>query len=133
MAIHPFVNAFGYGPSILQGISCVPVLGILPSWITQKASVYEMHALYPSEILPAVYVKTEFMVADVVRNVLTAALVIAGFASGILGAHRLVATVVCTGIGIACAGMAILNVGRIHHNLGLMQDLRPTNPHLFIR
>jgi hypothetical protein len=105
--------------TLMKVFSCIPILGMIPSMI-QEVSLANKAGLLANraQLLEVIKVKNQYKVANIIRNVLDIALIVAGIALGIisrvLGVFLIILTVV-----------NVLNIAdRIAYNKTVINELQ---------
>ncbi len=110
------IFSFEEDSDLLKRISAIPIIGIPVSMI-QQASIKSKIAKSQekSEWIEATYVINDYKKSAITRNLLSAALVIAGIAKGVLKTNFMIGAVIFI-------GAAALNAYQIHQNEKLRSD-----------
>lgn len=107
--------------TIMKVLSCIPLLGIIPATIQDRSLALKITLEEnASRLVELIKVKNQYKVANIVRNVITIALMVAGIALGLLS----------VGLGTVCASLLALAVGfyvyNIHENNKVINILQTT-------
>lgn len=109
--------------AVMKAISCIPLLGLIPSYIQESSLERKItNTLGAPRAIELINVKNQYKAANVIRNLLSAALTIAGIAFGILSG-----TLVSGAVSIVIfTGLAGLYIYEIKHNNKIITDLQST-------
>lgn len=109
--------------TLLKAISCIPLIGIATSLFQEISLAHKITQVADApRLIELINVKNQYKVANVVRNLFTAALIVAGIALGIIGGTFAFGAV----LTLAHVGMAGLNIYRIHKNSQVVSELQTT-------
>jgi hypothetical protein len=105
----------------MKAVSCVPILGIIPSMIQETSLVTKIaeERRAPKKI-ELIQIKNHYKIANATRGVLAAALLVIGIASGILNLGFLVASLSVIGL----LGFSVWDISQAIHNAKIVDGLR---------
>lgn len=119
--INPLFIVLEEDSAVMKEISCIPFLGILPSFIQEVSLARQIrNTTNVSRLIALINVKNEYKTANIARNLLTAALIITGIAFGILS-HGIIFGTVTT---LLLASIARLEYEKINRNKAMISELQ---------
>lgn len=110
---------------LMKVISYIPLIGIIPAFIQEVSlanKIFNTSATEVPRVIELINIKNQYKIASAVRNLLTAALIVAGTAFGILGG-ALVSSAVPT---VTLIGLAGLHIYKMSQNNKLITELQST-------
>lgn len=122
-SIHISTLAIKEDSILLKAISCIPVVGVVFS-LFQETSIADKitQTSDPTRAIELINLKNQYKIANVVRNLFTAALIATGIALGILSGSFAFGAVLIS----AHVGMAGINICQIHQNNQVVNELQTT-------
>jgi hypothetical protein len=104
--------------ALFKIISCIPLLGIIPSMLMELSLAEKITKTDDAEhLIRLITIKNSYKEAQVVRNLITMALMVAAFATGILGPLGLI-------LAAVHAGLAGTKAHRINQNKEVISHLK---------
>lgn len=121
---------------LMKALSYVPLIGFISSLIQERSLANKIFITAEApRLVELINVKNQYKIANAVRNLLTAALIVAGIAFGIFSgplAFGIIGSPLLSGTisTILLTGVAGLNVYKIHQNNAVINELQSTGVRL---